>query len=473
MNIIKPTKRLKLAEKSLSRIKPWNVKKYPKSFPAGWEWNAESRCWNQPPKNWRFNGRYWVQIPTCRLYLNEKCKDGAKCQKYHPELPWLGSAKIEEPDEFEAEIEEKNIATTREEDDPVLQASIKALQPLLAFEGFKGIPNQIIALHQRTEIFKDQGRDLREECGNMGLVLRGNEGFDYDKAAELYHKYLDASGYFPNGSKYVTFLAKMICPSCICRYGDYDYTTASSLSCVNEAPNGSESAGTLLIKEAENLCRQGRQRIQSIQRNCKRLTLVVALQQKETPKSLDDILAACPLHLQLPIEHQLQRVVKALLKSVEKKFTRGMKFEGGPDGRYVQLCARRILKDHDKDDDIDKGIDSALQKVYDRQLKRLMGMKERKDKTRNLDNLLLTAEDLLGAIIPDASKFQIKEWEELQGMIGLDAVKLSIRSLMDGLLLNYYRELNEQEPLKISLSRLFLGPPGTGKSYHLCTITLK
>jgi hypothetical protein len=129
-------------------------------------------------------------------------------------------------------------------------------------------------------------------------------------------------------------------------------------------------------KRPENLCRQGKQRIQSIQRNCKRLTLVVALQQKKTPKSLDDILAACPLHLQLPIEHQLQHVVKALLKSVEKKFTRGMKFEGGPDGRYVQLCARRILKDHDRDDDIDKGIDSALQKVYDRQLKRLMGMKE-------------------------------------------------------------------------------------------------
>jgi hypothetical protein len=102
-----------------------------------------------------------------------------------------------------------------------------------------------------------------------------------------------------------------------------------------------------------------------------------------------------------------------------------------------------------------------LQKVYDRQLKRLTG-----DKTRNLDSLLLTAEDL-GAIIPDVSKFQIKEWDELQGMIGLDAVKLSIRSLMDGLLLNYYRELDEQEPLQISLSRLFLGPPGTGKSCHL------
>ena len=67
----------------------------------------------------------------------------------------------------------------------------------------------------------------------------------------------------------------------------------------------------------------------------------------------------------------------------------------------------------------------------------------------------------------------MKEWDELQGMIGLDTVKLSIRSLIDGLLLNYCRELNEQEPLQISLSRLFLGPPGTGKSYHLYTLTSK
>ena len=296
----------------------------------------------------------------------------------------------------------------------------------------------------------------------MGLVLRGKEGFNYVKATELYHKYLDVSGYFRDGSKYVTLLAKKYCARCLHDDLDLYFTKSSnSLPCTNELPCGLESGGTLLIKDAEDLCSQGRRNIKSIQKSSKGLTLVVALQSKKTPESLGDILAACPLRLQLRIEEKLQLVTKALLKSVEKKFKGGMKFEGGPDGRYVRLFARRILKDHDEDEEIDEGINSALQKVYDRQLKRLTG-----DKTRNLDNLLLTAEDL-GAIIPDVSKFQIKEWDELQGMIGLDAVKLSIRSLMDGLLLNYYRELDEQEPLQISLSRLFLGPPGTGKSCHL------
>jgi hypothetical protein len=153
---IKSTKRLDLAKKSLSRVKPWNVKKYPKSFPAGWEWNAESHCWNQPPKNWSFNGRYWVQVSTCKLYLNGECKYGAKCRKYHPELPWLGSGEIEErPDE--AKIEGKNIQTTQKddfEDDPVLQASIKALKPLLEFKGLKEISSQIVSLHRRSSEVK-------------------------------------------------------------------------------------------------------------------------------------------------------------------------------------------------------------------------------------------------------------------------------------------------------------------------------
>ena len=64
-----PTERL--AEKSLSQEKPWDLNEYPKSFPPGWEWNAKSGRWNQPPKNWRFNGRYWVQMPTCSYILTE------------------------------------------------------------------------------------------------------------------------------------------------------------------------------------------------------------------------------------------------------------------------------------------------------------------------------------------------------------------------------------------------------------------
>jgi hypothetical protein len=440
-----------LTEKSLLREKPWDLNKYNcKSSPQGWEWNAKSGRWNQPPKNWHFNGRYWVRMSTCELYLEGECKDREICQKYHPELPWLDSAGKEE-----AKMAEENIAENETSND-LLQASVEAL---LAFKGSRKISDQIAEINRRTEVFRDHGQDLREKCGHMSIVILGKEGFDYVKRAELYHNYINALGYFPNGSKYVHFFAESRC---------------RHFSCVDKALLELES-GTLLIKQAEKLCGRGRETIRSIQKSRKSLTLVFAFQSREIPKSLDDILDGFPLERIKGGKDRLQLVIKALLECVKTEFNGAMKFEGGPDGPYVRLCARRILKDCGKDiNDIANGIVSAFYRIRTRQLQRLTvipntDMKEWKGETRKPDNLLLTEEDLLGPT-PDVSKFQMKEWDELQGMIGLNAVKLSIRSLIDGLLVNYYRELNEQEPLQISLSRLFLGPPGTGKSCHLYTI---
>ena len=65
------------------------------------------------------------------------------------------------------------------------------------------------------------------------------------------------------------------------------------------------------------------------------------------------------------------------------------------------------------------------------------------------------------------ARSKTKEWGELQAMIGLEAVKRSIKTLFDGLLLNYYRELHGKDPLQVGLSRIFLGPPGTGKKNTL------
>jgi replication-associated recombination protein RarA len=49
-------------------------------------------------------------------------------------------------------------------------------------------------------------------------------------------------------------------------------------------------------------------------------------------------------------------------------------------------------------------------------------------------------------------------------MIGLDSVKDSVRNFFDIVDTNYHRELQEKEPLAMSLNRVFLGSPGTGKT---------
>jgi len=49
-------------------------------------------------------------------------------------------------------------------------------------------------------------------------------------------------------------------------------------------------------------------------------------------------------------------------------------------------------------------------------------------------------------------------------MIGLDPVKKSVQNLFDMTILNYQRELQELQPDAVSLNRVFLGSPGTGKT---------
>lgn len=49
-------------------------------------------------------------------------------------------------------------------------------------------------------------------------------------------------------------------------------------------------------------------------------------------------------------------------------------------------------------------------------------------------------------------------------MIGLETVKNAVKVLINRIQLNYQRELQEKPPIEVSLNRVFLGNPGTGKT---------
>ena len=55
-------------------------------------------------------------------------------------------------------------------------------------------------------------------------------------------------------------------------------------------------------------------------------------------------------------------------------------------------------------------------------------------------------------------------WSELQGLVGPDSVKQSVSKFFALIETNYHRELKEKESLQVSLDRVFLGFPGTGKT---------
>ncbi|KAL0944756.1 stage V sporulation protein K [Colletotrichum truncatum] len=85
--------------------------------------------------------------------------------------------------------------------------------------------------------------------------------------------------------------------------------------------------------------------------------------------------------------------------------------------------------------------------------------------TRSTDDhkSLLTSEDLLGPE-PKDLRNDNESWKKLQDMIGLEKIKSECGDIIDYAQINYRRELLGMKPLKIGLNRIFLGPPGVGKT---------
>ena len=80
------------------------------------------------------------------------------------------------------------------------------------------------------------------------------------------------------------------------------------------------------------------------------------------------------------------------------------------------------------------------------------------------DGPVLTMVDCLGAC-PDVSDRELSQaLEELHTLAGLEEVRKGVHGLIALAQTNYERELNGGEPMLISLNRLFLGNPGTGKT---------
>lgn len=107
-----------------------------------------------------------------------------------------------------------------------------------------------------------------------------------------------------------------------------------------------------------------------------------------------------------------------------------------------------------------RAVENLFARTKERQAKRITALRAR---NMGPDDFLLTREDIIG---PEPSKVEHTStaWKKLQEMIGLQSVKEAVSSLFDMAQLNYKRELLEKEVHAISLNRVFLGNPGTGKT---------
>ena len=148
-------------------------------------------------------------------------------------------------------------------------------------------------------------------------------------------------------------------------------------------------------------------------------------------------------------------------KLVTKKYTSRMKVERGMFGLYMRIAVRRLGRGRGKDGFGNaRALHNMFTGISERQATRLT--EERKTGTIP-DDFLFTKEDIIG---PDPSQavLQSAAWNKLHALVGLKDVKQSIQTLFDLIASNYQRELEEKEPIQMSLNRVFLGNPGTGKT---------
>lgn len=168
------------------------------------------------------------------------------------------------------------------------------------------------------------------------------------------------------------------------------------------------------------------------------------------------------------VPHQLtfadytdQELLSMLEDLVYNRYNGRMKVEDGVNGLYARIAVKRLGRGRGRPGFGNaRALQNMFAKIRECQAERV---EKERGTGKQVDDFLLTKEDLIG---PDPSQVlpNSTPWAKLQGLIGLESVKESVRNFFALLETNYQRELVEVKPVEFSLNRVFLGSPGTGKT---------
>ena len=160
-------------------------------------------------------------------------------------------------------------------------------------------------------------------------------------------------------------------------------------------------------------------------------------------------------------DHKDDELLVMLCRLIKKKYKDRAKIEGGVNGLYARIAAGHLGRSRGREGYGNaRALENIWAKISERQAERLQ--RERAAGAKP-DDFIFTKEDVIGPEPSNAIQ-DSAAWKKLHGLIGLKSVKDSTKGLVDRMQLNYERELEEKPPIEVSLNRIFLGSPGTGKS---------
>lgn len=356
-------------------------------------------------------------------------------------------------------------------------ANNDAIDSIMEMIGLEDVKSQILRIKDKIDVGLRQNTILKGE--RFSVVFQGNPGtglFSY-KGAVVGHSLNNAVGKTTVARHYANALASLgALPGCA-----FVETTGSRLASdgiagikkhIEEIKNA--DGGVIFLDEAYQLTADhnygGRQVLDfllaEMENNVGCIAVILAGYNKEMEKFFEHnpgLSSRVPYQLQFT-DYEDDELLIMLRQLIRKKYDGKMRIDGdelGQESLYLRIAARRLGRGRGRPGFGNaRALQTVFSKMVERQAERLN--RERRNGL-SPDDFCLSKEDMIGPD-PSLAIVQSTAWARLQELIGLSSVKKSIQSMIDRIKVNYKRELEEKGPIEVSLNRVFLGSPGTGKT---------
>ncbi|KAK2742940.1 hypothetical protein FQN57_005070 [Myotisia sp. PD_48] len=386
--------------------------------------------------------------PTGRPVSPQTTSSGVKCPPEH--------SKLREHIKKVVEHNKSSSKTEWQRQKDQENANNPAIDKIMEMIGLEDVKAQVLKIRAKVETSKRQGVDLNKE--RLGLTLLGNPGTGKTTVARHYAKVLTSLEIL-SGDGFIETTGSSLAHGGVAEVKKHLSELENSdggVYFIDEAYQlaeghtyGGKGVLDYLLAEIENLTGK--------------VVFIFAGYRKQMEKFFEHnpgFSSRIPYNLRFD-DYTDSELLHMLQFKITQFFKREITIEGGSEGLYMRIAVRRLGRGRGKDGFGNaRALENMFAKIRERQSERLT--KERQEGL-SPDDYCISKEDLIGTD-PSKAILVCDAWIKLQQLTGLKAVKESVRFLIDNIKTNFQRELQEKEPIDVSLNRVFLGSPGTGKT---------